>query len=883
MIMTGSEIRARFLDYFERHDHKVLPSSPLIPRDDPTLLFTNAGMVQFKDIFTGEKPRTVARAATSQKCVRAGGKHNDLENVGRTARHQTFFEMLGNFSFGDYFKVQAIELAWDFLVGELKLPKERLWVSVFREDDEAYDIWKEKIRVPEDRILRMGEKDNFWAMGDTGPCGPCSEIHIDQGEDVGCGRSDCGPECDCDRYLEIWNLVFMQFSRDASGEMTPLPAPSIDTGMGLERVAAVVQGVKSNYDTDLFQGIIKAFCEMSDKAYGTGEASDTSIRVIADHIRALTFLLSDGVLPSNEGRGYVLRRILRRAARHGKLLEMDGPFLYRLSGTVVDEMKEAYPELLHARDHVSAVILNEEERFLNTLDQGLAILNDLIESLAGKKETVLPGKEIFKLYDTFGFPLDLTKDIVEEKGLTLDEAGFDQEMRQQRERARASWKGSEGKGVDPLFKALSTEYVSDFVGYGRTACDADVLVLVKGGARADAAEAGEEVSVVLDKTPFYAESGGQVGDRGTLEWSGGAAEVLETVSPAGELILHRCRVEQGTLRKGDKVQARVDQRRRESTAFNHTATHIIHAVLRQVLGDHVKQAGSLVAPDRLRFDFTHFAALKPRELERIESLSNEWIWRNVPVETAVKPLDEAVADGAMALFGEKYGDSVRMVQIPELSKELCGGTHVHATGDIGLVKITHEGGIAAGVRRIEAVTARSAYECLKGYETELLNVSEIVKGSPGQIAPKVEKVLKEKKELLHEVGSLKREIAELRGGDIADQIREVDGIRILSQRMDRLSPDELRTYADKLKGQIQSGVVVAGSENEGKVAFVVMVTPDVAGKVHAGKLVKAVAQITGGGGGGRPDMAQAGGKDASKLDDALQQVMELVQQQLAKV
>ncbi len=878
--MKGSEIRSLFLSYFENEGHKILPSSSLIPRDDPTLLFTNAGMVQFKDIFTGEKSRTVPTAATSQKCMRAGGKHNDLENVGRTARHQTFFEMLGNFSFGDYFKEEAISLAWNFLTKELSLPVDRLWVSVYHDDDEAYGIWKEKIHFPEERILRLGEKDNFWAMGDTGPCGPCSEIHIDQGEGIGCGRTECDVECDCDRFLEIWNLVFMQYSRDAAGKLTPLPSPSIDTGMGLERIAAVVQGVTSNYDTDLFSGIIEAICTIAEVRYGDGPSSDTSIRVIADHIRALTFLIGDGILPSNEGRGYVLRRVLRRAARHGKLLNVEGPFLYKLSATVVDEMREAYPELVPAREHVAAVILNEEERFLHTLDQGLTLLNEEIEKLSQAGETTLPGPEVFKLYDTYGFPLDLTQDILEEKGLSLDEVGFHEAMNRQRERARASWKGGEEKGIDPVYKGLAETFSTTFVGYDQTEAASEVVALIQAGKVVEEVPKGGEAMAVLNVTPFYAESGGQVGDRGRVEWEGGNAVVGETRRPAGEMIVHALRVEEGTLQKGQSVKARVDGDARQNTANNHTATHILHAVLRQVLGDHVKQAGSLVAPDRLRFDFTHFAQVSPRELERIEKLANEWIRRNALVQKEVKALNEALDEGVTALFGEKYGDEVRVISIPDLSKELCGGTHIGRTGEIGLLKIVHEGGIAAGVRRIEAVTGYSAYQSFKSSESELLNLSELVRGAPGEIGPKVEKIIRERKALASEVAALKRELAEVKGGDLAKEAQEVEGIKVLSRRMDRLSIEELRDFADQAKDKIGSGVVVAGTVNDGKVALVAMVTKDLSGKVHAGNLIREVAKMTGGGGGGRPDMAQAGGKDPSKLDQALEEVTEIIRGQL---
>ncbi|RMF92217.1 MAG: alanine--tRNA ligase, partial [Nitrospinota bacterium] len=746
--MTGNEIRRQFLQYFARHGHRVLPSSSLVPKDDPTLLFTNAGMVQFKDVFLGRERRDYVRAATAQKCVRAGGKHNDLDNVGRTARHHTFFEMLGNFSFGDYFKEEAIAMAWELLTVEMRLPPDKLWVTIYKDDDEAFRIWNEQIGVPAERIGRLGEKDNFWAMGDTGPCGPCSEIIIDQGPMIGCGRAECNLECDCDRYLELWNLVFMQFNRDASGKMTPLPKPSIDTGMGLERITAVLQGVSSNSDTDLLRPLIAFVEERAEKPYGQEEALDISMRVIADHSRAITFLISDGVLPSNEGRGYVLRRIIRRAARHGKLLGIEEPFLYQAVDVVVRIMQEAYPELRTSQAYVAKVTRYEEERFSHTLDQGMRLFQEVIEQVKEQGASQIPGEEIFKLYDTFGFPLDLMEEMARDQGLRLDLAGFDEAMTKQREMARAAWVGSGEITVKPLYRELrDTHGPTHFVGYETLETGGQVQAIIRQDTLVETAQAEDTVEILLNPTPFYGESGGQVGDQGTLRNEEVLVEILDVKKPLPDLHVHIGKIKQGTLRQGAQVVACVDRERRQATVRNHSATHLLHAALRQVLGDHVKQAGSLVAPDRLRFDFTHFSRLSPRERDRIEELVNAHIRENIPVQVAYMSLDEALEKGATALFGEKYGEEVRVVRMGEVSMELCGGTHATATGDIGLFKIVREEAAAAGVRRIEALTGERAYQYVKQEEEALSTIRELLKAHPFEEVPKVQRLLEREREL----------------------------------------------------------------------------------------------------------------------------------------
>ncbi|MFQ5451680.1 MAG: alanine--tRNA ligase, partial [Nitrospinaceae bacterium] len=729
--MTGNELRKQFLKYFEDRGHTAVPSGSLVPQNDPTLLFTNAGMVPFKKVFLGEEVRDYRRAVSVQKCVRAGGKHNDLEVVGHTARHHTFFEMLGNFSFGDYFKKEAIRYGWDFLTQVAGLPKDRLYASVFQEDDEAFGLWQKDIGLPGERIFRMGEKDNFWSMGPTGPCGPCSEIYIDQGEELGCGKPTCAVGCDCDRYLEVWNLVFMQFDRDDSGKLSPLPNPCIDTGMGLERLAAVVQGHLTNYHSDLLKGLIDEVSRVTGRKYGDRMESDVSIRVISDHARAVAFLVGDGVLPSNEGRGYVLRRILRRALRHGKLLEQNKPFFFHITSQVVRQYKEAYPELEVHSGLIHKVVLNEEENFSNTLNIGTQRLEDILSQLRKEHRTTIPGEEIFKLYDTYGFPVDLVQETAKDAGMQLDMSGFDKAMQSQKEKAMASWKGSGEKEVPAFFKEfIKKSPPTIFLGYGNTHGEGRVLAILKDHCPAEGASAGEEVELLLDRTPFYGESGGQVGDRGIAYNGDVHLEILDAAKPIAELIVHKAKVVSGKVKVSDVLKLEVDPEKRSDTALNHSATHLLHAALHEVLGDHVKQAGSLVAPDRLRFDYTHFSSLTDRERSRIEGLVNDKIRDNIPVETREMEIGQALKEGAVALFGEKYGDRVRVVSIPGFSKELCGGTHISATGDIGLFRITYEGGIASGVRRIEAVTGKAAYERMQKEFATLSSIRSLLKVQP---------------------------------------------------------------------------------------------------------------------------------------------------------
>lgn len=881
--MTGHELREQFLEFFQERDHTVVPSSSLVPQNDPTLLFTNAGMVQFKDVFLGAEKRNYIRATTAQKCVRAGGKHNDLENVGRTARHHTFFEMMGNFSFGDYFKKDAIRFGWELLTDVLCLPGDKLWVTIYQEDDEAFELWENMIGVPQDRIVRMGEKDNFWAMGDTGPCGPCSEIVIDQGPEMNCGPN-CGiGVCDCDRYLELWNLVFMQFERDESGTLTPLPKPSIDTGLGLERVAAVLQGVYSNFDTDLFTPMFRFVEECTGKMYGEHEQDDTSMRVIADHLRSTTFLISDGVLPSNEGRGYVLRRIMRRAARHGKMLGLSDPFLYKGIEVVVDAMKGVYKELADNCEHVVQVTLNEERRFGHTLNQGMDILNTLIEETRRQKSTVLDGKEIFRLYDTFGFPLDLTQDIAADYQLSLDMEGFEREMEAQRTRARQAWKGSGDVAVEAIYKELSQEFpATRFVGYETLEVPkATILALIKEGILVERVTAGDNVEIILDMTPCYGESGGQVGDTGTMraqKEDGSGIEVIisDTTKPVPELVVHHGAIMEGMLHRGQTLAVIVDNDRRQRTRLNHTATHLLHAALREVLGDHVKQSGSLVDPDHFRFDFTHFSSLAERDLQRIEEIVNAGIRTNTEVKTAQTTLDEALNRGALAFFEEKYGEQVRVVQIPGISMELCGGTHASSTGEIGICKLLSESSIAAGIRRIEAVTGEVALHYIHEEEHRLRKASEILKTSPGEFVQKVEKLLATLKEHERENERLKMKLATLQVDALVEHAREINGVKVTAAQIENLDVKGLRSLADVLKGKLQSGIVVLGTVSNGRVSLIAAVTKDIMNTYHAGHIIKEVAGIVGGSGGGRPDMAQAGGKNPEKLPEALNQVFQIV-------
>jgi len=857
------QIRKAFLDYFAAQGHRVVASSPLVPGNDPTLLFTNAGMVQFKDVFLGKDPRDYKRAASSQRCVRAGGKHNDLENVGYTARHHTFFEMLGNFSFGDYFKREAIEFAWEFITGELKIPREKLWVTVFREDDEAADLWVKHIGVDPQRLTRCDEKSNFWAMGDTGPCGPCSEIFYDHGPSIP-GGPPGSPDEDGDRYVEIWNLVFMQFDRSADGRLTPLPKPSVDTGMGLERIAAVMQGVHSNYDIDLFRNLIKAAIDVT----GARDPASPSLRVIADHIRAAGFLITDGVLPGNEGRGYVLRRIIRRALRHGYELGVQEPFFHRLVQPLQREMGKAFPELTAAASHVERVLKTEEERFAETLSQGMRILEDALASLKGGQ---LPGDVVFKLYDTYGFPVDLTADVLRPRGIAIDRDGFEKAMEQQRRQSQSASKFAMAADSGPRLDAKTT-----FTGYEQLTGEGRVLALVEGDRLTDRLHAGAAGAVVLDATPFYAESGGQVGDRGLITAPGFRFRVEDT-QKNGDAHVHIGTVEEGSIASGERVTAEVDAAARNATRLNHSATHLLHAALRRVLGSHVSQKGSLVAPDRARFDFSHFEAIAPAQLREIENLVNAEIRANREGETRVMAYDEAVASGAMALFGEKYGDRVRVLRFGDFSTELCGGTHVRRTGDIGLFKITAESGIAAGIRRIEAVTGEPALARVAEEEATLGRLAELVKGSCADLEPRLRQLLDRNRVLEKELQQLKAKLAGGGGGggDLAAQAVSIAGTRLLAQRLDDgTDPKILREVVDRMKDRLGSGVVVLGAADaEGqRLSLAVGVTRDLVDRIKAGELVNAVAGMVGGKGGGRADFAQAGGTDVAGLDAALASV-----------
>jgi len=859
---TSKELRRAFLDYFVEKGHEEIASSSLVPVNDPTLLFTNAGMVQFKDVFLGKESRAIPRAATAQRCVRAGGKHNDLENVGYTSRHHTFFEMLGNFSFGDYFKRDAIRFAWEFVTEVLALPPERLWCTVFEDDDEAASIWLDEIGIDPGRFSRLDEKENFWAMGDTGPCGPCSEIFYDHGPALQ-GGPPGSEDADGDRYVEIWNLVFMQFERDAAGTLTPLPKPSVDTGMGLERLAAVMQGVQSNYETDLFVELIAAAARVTE----TEDLESKSLRVIADHIRACSFLIADGVLPSNEGRGYVLRRIIRRAIRHGYKLGAHEPFFHRLVVNVEALMGEAYPELVAKRGHVERVLLQEEQRFAETLSHGMRHLEDAIVGLPAGSE--IPGATVFKLYDTYGFPEDLTADIARERFLRVDHDGFETAMAGQRERARkASRFDAGGDGRPALDQATA------FTGYDGLAADSTIVALFDAEGRpVDELAAGQSGSVVLAATPFYAESGGQVGDTGTLTAAGVRFDVDDT-QKLGAAHGHIGRVAEGSLQPGAELHAAVDGERRAATVLNHSATHLLHAALRQVLGDHVQQKGSLVAPDRLRFDFAHYEALTADELERIESLVNEQIRRNAAAETRVLSYDDAIAAGALAFFGDKYGDKVRVLSIGEFSTELCGGTHVGRAGDIGLFRIVAESGIAAGVRRIEAVTGKGALARVRESEQTLREAAGLLKGSRDDLTSRLAQLVDRNRQLERELAELKSRLASGTGRDLLDEVTTVAGVQLLVARIDGVDSGALRASADQLKDKLGSGVVVLGGVEGDKVRLVAGVTRDLTDRFRAGDIIKPIASRVGGSGGGRPDFAQAGGSLPGELDAALDLVAE---------
>ena len=889
----AADVRSAFLEFFRERGHTVVSSSPLVPGNDPTLLFTNAGMVQFKDVFLGKDKRDYVRATSSQRCVRAGGKHNDLENVGYTARHHTFFEMLGNFSFGDYFKRDAIRFAWDFLTGTLKLDPKRLWVTVYKEDDEAAKIWLEELGVPKERFSRMGEKSNFWAMGDTGPCGPCSEIFYDHGPHIP-GGPPGSPDEDGDRYVEIWNLVFMQYERSADGKLTPLPKPSVDTGMGLERIAAVMQRVNSNYDIDLFKNLIRAAADLA----RTTDLASSSLRVIADHIRACSFLVVDGVLPSNEGRGYVLRRIIRRAIRHGYKLGIQEAFFYKLVPVLEREMGAAFPELTRGRSHVERVLKQEEERFAETLANGMSLLDGAIKNLKGSE---IDGPTVFKLYDTYGFPADLTADIARERGLTIDQVGFDVAMEEQRKRSQDASKF----GVD-LRGATSIDSRTLFQGYDGLEAQGHVVALLKAGAPVDSLSAGEEGEVILDRTPFYAESGGQVGDAGTLSGtrtgaggrdaklakamssltlsppaSAAAQFVVKDTQKRGAAHSHIGQLTEGTIRVGDTLNAHVDGARRRSIALNHSATHLLHAALRKVLGTHVQQKGSLVAPDRLRFDFSHFEPITAVELREIERLVNAQIRLNTEAETKVMDYEGAVAAGAMALFGEKYEKDVRVLRMGDFSMELCGGTHVSRSGDIGFFKITSEGGVAAGVRRIEAITGEAAVEYVEQNDALLKDVAGLLRGSREDLRDKVRDALDRVRQMEKEVRALKDRLASGQGVDLASGAVDVHGVKVVATKVDGADAGALRNAVDQLKDKLKSAVVVLASvESPSKVVLVAGVTGDQVTRVKAGELVGAIAAQIGGRGGGRPDFAQAGGSNPAALDAALASVPEFVRAKL---
>ncbi len=867
---NSAELRTAFLNFFVDRGHTEVASSSLVPHDDPTLLFTNAGMVQFKDLFLGREKRDYTRAASSQRCVRAGGKHNDLENVGYTARHHTFFEMLGNFSFGDYFKREAIEYAWEFLTKDLNIPAEKLWVTVYEEDDEAEEIWLNEIGVDPQRISRCGAKDNFWAMGDTGPCGPCSEIFYDHGPEIWGGPPGSAEE-DGDRYIEIWNLVFTQYNRDAEGNLTPLPRPSVDTGMGLERLAAVMQGVHSNYEIDLFANLIAAVVEVT----GSQESDDTSssLKVIADHIRSCAFLIVDGVLPSNEGRGYVLRRIIRRAIRHGYMLGTKEPFFYRLVEPLCREMGEAYPELLNAKSEVERVLRKEEERFAETLEQGMKILSQEIEQHEGKQ---IAGEVVFKLYDTYGFPTDLTADIARERDMTLDMEGFEKEMDAQRQRARAASRFGAEQGI-----SISMEGETDFTGYERQEEQATVIALLQNGEEVDTLGDSEEGMVVLDRTPFYAESGGQVGDTGQLICGDGYFEVVDTRKQGSDLIIHSGCFHGPVLHVGDTIEARVDRERRGSIVLNHSATHLLHAALRKILGEHVTQKGSLVDADRLRFDFSHPEPVTREELQAIERMVNRQIRQNDVIETRIMSLEDAKASGAMALFGEKYSEQVRVLKIGEFSTELCGGTHAKEAGEIGLFKITAEMGIASGVRRIEAVTGEQAIGWIAADEARLWRLADILKVGRDGLEERVAQMTEATRQLEKELEQLKGKLASAAGSDLANDAVEVNGVKVLTAKLDGADAKTLRDTMDQLKNKLGSAIIVLATVDGDKVSLVAGVTKDQVKQLKAGDLVKMVATQIGGKGGGRPDLAQAGGNRPEALDSALESVMPWVEKQLS--
>ncbi|MCG2722408.1 MAG: alanine--tRNA ligase [Thermodesulfovibrionales bacterium] len=872
--MNSPDIRSAFLEYFRKKDHTIVPSSPLIPWNDPTLLFVNAGMVQFKRTFLGEEKRDYTRAVTCQKCMRAGGKHSDLENVGHTSRHHTFFEMLGNFSFGDYFKKDAILFGWELLTEIFRLPEEKLYVSVYEQDDEAEELWHTLIGIPSERIVKLGAKDNFWQMGDTGPCGPCSEIIIDQGSHIGCGKPDCAVGCDCDRYLELWNLVFMQFNRDESGRLDPLPKPSIDTGMGLERISAVLQGKTSNFDTDLFQPVLRDIASIANVPYGPSPDSDTSMRVIADHIRASMFMLSEGLFPSNEGRGYVLRRIIRRASRHAKLLQMHDPCLFQLTDSVIDSMGSAYPEIVRERDRTEKLLKMEEENFHRTVETAMFVFDDLIRKTKESGLLTVPGEEVARLQQTHGLPLDFAKDIALDAGLVIDEESFHREMEAHRDKSRlaVTLLRVEVKMTGGQLKLPGGK--TEFVGYDVITSEAVVLDIFKYGEVLDKLSEGEEGEIILDKTPFYGESGGQTGDTGIIQTESSSATVVDTKRPSSDIVIHLVKVDKGTISTGDKVTCLVNESLRKSTMRNHTATHLLHKALSMVLGEHVKQSGSVVDPERLRFDFTHFSAVQDGEIRQIEDIVNEKILDDLPVRTDIMSVNDAVNSGAVALFDEKYGETVRVVSSGDFSRELCGGTHCSSTGEIGLFVITSEGSVASGIRRIESLTGKQALSYFRAKKAELDEIRSLLKTD--KPAERIEKLLQETKSMEKEIQKLKTGSSRDAISDAIQNALDIDGVKIVSVRQDGLSANELRLFADNVRDRVQSGIIIVSSVLDGQAGIVCMVTKDLTKQYHAGEILKTLSKIAGGKGGGKPEMAQGGTKEIEKLDSALGALYDII-------
>lgn len=881
--MDSRKIREKFLHYFKDHGHEIVKSASLVPQDDPTLLFINAGMAPFKNLFLGLEKRSYTRATSSQKCVRAGGKHNDLNEVGYTNRHHTFFEMLGNFSFGDYFKEGAIDMAWELLTAGYGIPEKKLWVSVYTDDDEAYKIWNENIGVPHEKILRLGGEDNFWSMGNTGPCGPCSEIYIDQGAEVGCGKPTCKPGCGCDRYLEIWNLVFTQYNREPDGALTPLPRPNIDTGMGLERLAAVLQGVYSNYDSDLFVDIVQLTEELAELRYGQDSKRDISFKVIADHSRTAAFLIADGIMPSNEGRGYVLRRIIRRAIRYGQVLGLKGPFLHRLTDKVVDLMNPDYPELGQSKRFIEEVVINEEQRFADTLFHGLSLLKEEMDQLRSKESHIIPGSLIFRLYDTFGFPPDLVEDIARDDDFSIDLEGFDKSMAEQRATSQRSWKGSGQEVIPEVYRMLDSRGLDcRFLGYETLRAEGKVISILKDGDLVDSACEGEQVEIILDQSPFYSESGGQVGDTGWMRNDTLSIKIVDTIKYPANLIIHKGEIIEGVISVGNTVEEMVDEKRRKNIAQNHTATHLLQAALREILGEHVKQAGSHVGPERMRFDFTHFAQIPPERLQEIEMLVNLNIQKNLPVTTKIMPRDEAFKQNAIALFEERYGDNVRVITIGDgLSRELCGGTHVTATGDIGVFLLASEGAVASGIRRIEAFTGESAIQEIQKEMNNLKTISGLLKTVPDNIVTRVEHFIWEQKEKDREIELLKSKLLRKQSEDLINTARKINGVNVISQEVATNDPKDLREFGDHLKDKLKSGIIVLGARGNGKVFLLCRITPDLTNKFNAGEIIKNLSIFVGGKGGGRSDMAQGGGTKVSALKNALSKAFDMVSERSA--